>query len=359
MPSDRTWIHRPLTNVADVAPDPGFPLVRRATFPRTVAALHVSGGVLISRDDGVGLYSDDLSEQFWNHPLTNRAELVRWNDTVLFGPAGGEVLELGLGAGRVLRRAACAVDGGWVRATDGRRAVVAGPNEVVCIDLEDGTQLWRHEWPLPYIAYAEGHLYVRRGLSDDLACVDMGSGTCRWVFRADAADAADDQSHVIGDFGVLPDYVAVVTRDGRIFKVDVTSGQVMAAARPQPGGVPLVTRDSVFFTRWNGFTEYDHRRLEETSRAEYAAELRGAWKKSMPVAVHAVCVTTESLIWTTMAGVMFGVERRPAAGSRRCWAHELKGALMPTYQPPFVGGRYLYYEPKGVSEGLVCYAAAT
>jgi hypothetical protein len=43
--------------------------------------------------------------------------------------------------------------------------------------------------------------------------------------------------------------------------------------------------------------------------------------------------------------------------SRICWLDDLKG-LMPTYQQPFIGGGYLYYEPKRSAAGLVCHPRA-
>jgi hypothetical protein len=356
MVTDRTGVHRPLTNLADVTPGVGLPLSKIATIAGTAGALHTQFGVLVSQNESLALYGEDLASRHWLLPLPKRAELVRWDDNVLLGPVDGNLLEIDIRTGHVSRRLPCTIEG-WVRVSDGRVIVVAGANKIVCVSAADGRLAWEHDWLVPHLAYADGRLYLRRDLSDELTCVDIESGACLWAFRAspEGSGGKDDRSHVIFDFGVLPDYVVVVTRNGRVFQLEPLTGRPIAVGRPEVLGLPLVTRQSVFFKSPDGLMEYSHSTLQEISRLQYGAELRKIWKKPLP-AVNAYCVTREAVIWTTMAGVMFGVDRRQPNGSRTCWLDDLE-ALMPTYQPPFVGGSHLYYEPKRGRAGLVCYTS--
>jgi hypothetical protein len=232
------------------------------------------------------------------------------------------------------------------------------------VDRETWSVLWE------YPGIGKGASDRRRYLIDDeletvLRCVDARTGHVDWTFEvapeADRTAFRAGQKQLVPIRSGFPSVVAVGKRvivvldDSTVCSLDLETGRLLAKAKPPFPGIQLVTETSVFFLQAFGLSEFDHREMKEVERIEYRKEVESLYGKEHPYPC-AFWLTKESVIWTTMNGVLIGVSRKVGKDGRRTvWSDRPEKALMPIGEFPLAYGDYLYRAEKGDRLGLYCY----
>jgi len=330
-------------------------------------------GVVVSRRGVISLHQHDLSGELW------RVEHDGWSGTLIYdgrsiltGPSEhGEILEIDAERGKVTRRALLQL--GMIKGFS---------SETLCQGLSTDTAA-------PLIRSLEraslNLLWERSGfgsctsaeqkyLLDDerrtvLRCVDAKTGNVEWTFEVapDAGRAAfrDGQKQLVPIRAGFPSVVAVdkrvivVLEDSTVCSLELATGKLLARARPPFSGIHLVTETSVFFLQASGLSEFDHRTMKEVGRIEYGRDVEALYGKEHPYAC-AFWLTEESVIWTTLNGVLIGVSRKTdKSGKRVVWSDRPEKAVMPIGEFPLAYGDYLYRAEKGDRLGLYCYRSAS
>ncbi len=162
-------------------------------------------------------------------------------------------------------------NGSWIRATpacDGERLFVAGMRDVlVCLDIEDGAEIWRVDFverygtPLPAFGFASSplvvdeHVYVQAGQS--LVKLDAQTGASVWRTAIDSGSTMDSPfsspmfSEIAGQ-----DIILLQTRTA-LKGIEPLTGeelwsQEIQAFRGMNILTPTVYRDSVFTSAHSG-----------------------------------------------------------------------------------------------------------
>jgi hypothetical protein len=102
--------------------------------------------------------------------------------------------------------------------------------------------------------------------------------------------------------------------------------------------------------------------MREVSNVDLRKEMEPLFKGNQP-SINALLVSEDSIVWTTMYGMLMGLERTARSGEKRVgWVDSLQGSLMPLGVPPKAGAGYMYYaaisRKPGVKKGLVCYGSS-
>lgn len=349
-----------------VAPGPKLPLVAShsldgdAGFGKSApSVLPTEMGVLVSQRGRIALFTLDLGRELWRVEGEGWCDVgIRCGAKVIAGPFNGSIQEFEIVDGTAGRR--CPIDDETV--------ALVGTHEDWLLVRRPGVGLqsidWRGEvrWVRPpngvSEAISEGLLVQAEDLDRRLVCIDLASGAVRWSWIVPPGVSARTARVRFGGCVVVERQVLVRTLDDRLFVLDVATGQVVAeGTAPQPGAV-LVSETNSFFKQPFGLVEFDHREMREVGRAEYRSEVEPLYAGNAPT-VNAFCLTEESVVWTTMHGVLMGVSRRPGpAGKRVTWSYEVPGAIMPIAEPPVAWGDYLYFTKKSENPELLCFKSA-
>lgn len=336
-------------------------------------------GVLFVPPKTLALYSEDLAVQRWARVLPGTSSgLVPDGKTVLYGPYLDE-------SDGTCWLARVEVDSGDVLATwPVPRSVLVGATattlllngpvgkaqyEVICVDRVTGLEMWRRaSHPGLWAAPSDGDRYfVDTAFGAALVCLDVNDGRELWRFEPPTVRPGEAERAVLDrwnrissgfpSIAVVGDRVIVTTLDCVVHAVAVADGTLIQRAEPPLVGPYVVTDTSVFFARPFLLSEFDHREMRETNRTEYRAEVEPLYKGQKPT-LRGFWLTEKCVFWTTAHGALMGVNRRPDPdGARRTWVDELPGAVMGIADHPVSCGPYLYYAVVGGSPGLVCYRA--
>lgn len=352
----------PLERLSFLDGDGGFG--RTATY-----LLPLGQGVWVTRRGVVGLYAHDLSREVW------RLETEGWiatpvlsGDVILDGPdRNGDVLEVYVASGRVVRRGHIGrglLVGFTQRTLLYSVAKELGRSTFRCVDRATWEVLWERDGLGRGTSAGEKYL-IDDELNTVLGCVDAPTGRVKWTFEV--APEADRVAFRAGRRQLVPirsgfpsvvavgKRVIVVLDDSTVCSLDLETGKLLATAKPPFPGIQLVTETSVFFLQAFGLSEFDHRAMKEVERIEYRKEVEPLYGKQHPYPC-AFWLTKESVIWTTMNGVLIGVSRKVGKDGRRTvWSDRPEKALMPIGEFPLAYGDYLYRAEKGDRLGLYCY----
>lgn len=351
-PPSRSRTHRSLANtfIIETGSPPPF---RRVGHLDGVAAYTIATehGMVAATSAGVALHSHDLATVRWRMPLPKGPEMVSFEDTLCLGAIDRHILVVDTPSGKLVSRVPCE-GGGQVSAVTAYGALVSAREAVTLVDLDSGRQVWSWPCKYPFVACDDQAAYLRLGHSDEIACVDLVTGESRWLFRAEPEGKGDPtRSHIVDDYGVVADAVVVVTRAGRVYRLDKTTGRPIATGIPKASGIPLVTPNSVLFLRTDALLDF---RLSDMTDAE-PVDLTGAATLHKPFAGTAsYAVSEQAIIWTTTRGGVRAVSRRDPTVS---WRDDLSGVLFSVGQHPVVWNDYVYVEPVGGDVSLVAYRA--
>ena len=100
----------------------------------------------------------------------------------------------------------------------------------------------------------------------------------------------------------------------------------------------------------------------DREREDLKQALQFFYKGEQPT-INAILVTQDSLFWTSMQGVLMGIEREPVPGQKRkAWLDPLGNVAMPIGVSPTAYPEHMYYvvmstDPK-IPKGLICYRPA-
>jgi hypothetical protein len=234
-----------------------------------------------------------------------------------------------------------------------------------------GVEAWRWQYDgyCNVLCLSERYIVVEKGTK--IHALDASSGKDLWQFEAEQTGdrGLQDRSNVLTSG--LPSVVDMdgqlltIVGDGRVFKRDPSTGELIKQGQTPFRGPFQVTKESIFiFNKLVGeFTEYNHQLMQEVDRQDLKKEMQRLFRKELPT-INSLLVSEESIIWTTMSGKIMGTERRSQPGKERLvWSDYLGPVLMPLGIPPRIGAGYMYYsaislKPE-VKKGLVCYQASS
>lgn len=314
-------------------------------------------GLCVSRRGCVSLHGPELVPEVW------RIEHEGWcgigprdDESLVVGPIGHEVRKVSLATGATLEA---------VRIGDSLPGVAAVVAEGVIVRLDDwvfrsvtwdGATAWQRRIKGRVVAEHSGLLFFVEDQGRRASCVAIESGETVWSWapagavKAGARICTGFPGLVALDSGVL-----VRLWDGRMFLLGVSDGREIIAGHEREAGAFLVDSSSVFFKHPFGLVEFDYTQMREVRRIDYRIDVEPLYGGNAPT-VNAFCLTEESVIWTTMHGVLMGVSRRPGPdGKRVTWKYEVPGAIMPIAEPPVAWGDYLYFTKKGENPELLCF----
>jgi outer membrane protein assembly factor BamB len=187
--------------------------------------------------------------------------------------------------------------------------------------------------------------------------LDARSGTVLWSLDLRRETGREDAAIVAGFPSAVPvdKRVVIVLRFGEVWSVDLSTGRVLAKGRTPHPGIHLVTRNSVLFLSRFGLSEFDHRSMFEREWSEHAQDVAPLYGKETANPC-AFWLTTDSLIWTDLNGILVGISRKKdRVGNRTIWNDHHRGALVPIADFPLAYGDHLYFADKGENLGLHCY----
>jgi hypothetical protein len=209
-----------------------------------------------------------------------------------------------------------------------------------------------------------GLYLVTEDLARTLVCLDAQTGEVHWTFQVPddrppsgpmRADRAPFIVSGLPSVAVVGEEVLVLSTSptAPVRRLSLKTGELLAAARPPIWGVYVVTERSIFFKQAFALSEFDHREMREVDRLEYRAEVEPLYKGQDRM-VCGMCLTEESVVWTTMQGALMGVSRKRGPDGRRVTWTDHVGGLIPLGVPPVAFGDYLYYASRA-GDGLRCY----
>jgi hypothetical protein len=306
----RSWTHRSLANTSIVGSGAPPPFRRIGQLPGTPpAAIVTERGIVAGTKTEIGLHTHDLTSQLWRLPLPGIHELVVFDGKVFLGPVDGDILVIDVASGELLSR--IPYEGaGQVKSVTPYGVLIGSASGLALIDFDSGRKAWSRPCKFSDAACDDDAAFLRLGPHDEVACVDLKTGEERWLFRAEPEGVDPTQSHVVHDYGVVADAVVVVTRVGRIHKLDRRTGRSIATSMPQVSGMPLVTENSVFLFRPDALLELRVSDMTDT----ILTDLTTASKVHKPFSAAASYALSEhAIVWTTVSGAVRAISRRDPA----------------------------------------------
>jgi PQQ-like domain len=328
--------------------------------------LPFDNGVIVSRKGLLSAHSYDLDSQLWAQPVDEWPMPIDYEDRVFVGVQQGGVV----GFDKRTGEQECKIpipNEGFLQAVSQAGPIIRhrtkDQNLFEAFDWS-GRSLWRHG-SFGTVIPTPGICLIRENLGESLAALEESTGNLLWRFSAvktgdcGPGDISNEITGGLPSVVVLGDSVIVVVFDGRVFNLDRTSGEILSQGRTLVNGSFQVTPTSVVFAQPFCFSEFDHREMREVNRLEYSHEVKPLYGRQ-PHTLNAFCFSDESVVWTTMHGVLMGVSRESSPqGTRLTWMDKKIDALMPKATPPLIWGGYLYFrEMVATSEGssgLLCY----
>lgn len=341
-------------------------------LPDVPRAHLIADGVLVRRPGSLGFYSSGLQKTVWMHTIAGSSGAVPGPaETILIKPETSVVTQYEVRTGAIKRsvetRSAAILIG-----STGHNFLLMSLNDKMLIAFDwSGKEVWRWQYDeyCHVLCLSERYIVVERGTK--IHGLDAISGKDLWQFEAEQTGdrGPQDRSNVLtSGFPSVVDMegqLLTIVGDGRVFKRDPATGQLIKQGQTPFRGPYQVTKESIFiFNKLVGeFTEYNHQLMQEVDRQDLKKEMQRLFQKELPT-VNALLVSEESIIWTTMSGKIMGTERHSQPGKERIvWSDYLGPVLMPIAVPPKAGAGYMYYsaislKPE-VKKGLVCYKASS
>ena len=327
-------------------------------------------GVLISRNDSLGFHSHGLERELWSHPITGlngALELIDGpGETVLY-KLGTVVTQYEVQSG-VIRRSIDTRSQAFLVACSQHNFLLMSLDDTALLAFDwSGNEIWRSDYQGYCNILSTPDKYVVVEMSTKLRVMAADSGRVLWRFEADKTGdkgPQDHSNHLVPGFPsvvFLRGELMTIMGDGRIFKRDLMTGELLQQGQTPFRGPYQVSGESIFIlNKHQGqFAGYNHLSMEETKRED----LKEALKMFGDPLINALLVTDEALIWTTMEGTLMGLERQARPGEKRlAWLDPL-GTSMPIGVPPAASAGSMYYpamslNPK-VRIGLICYQSAS
>lgn len=340
-------------------------------LPDVPRAHLIAEGVLVRRPGSLGVHSPGLQKVLWMHTIPGASGAVPGPaETILIKPETSTITQYEVRTGAIRRsietRSAAILIG-----SNERSFLLNSLDEKMLVAFDWSSQeawRWQYDGYCNVLCLSDRYIVVEKGTK--IHALDASSGKNLWNFEADQTGdrGPQDRSNVLTTgFPSVVDMegqLLTIVGDGRVFKRDSATGELIKRGQTPFRGPYQVTKESILiFNKVAGeFTEYNHHLMQEVDRQDLKKEMQRLFQKESPT-TNALLVTEESIIWTTMAGTLMGTERHPQPGKERCvWSDHLGPVLMPIAVPPKAGAGYMYYsaislEPK-VKKGLVCYQGA-
>jgi hypothetical protein len=346
----RAETHRSFSNAFVVSGGMAPPFQRVGHLAGPMALAIATGhGVVASTPTHIGLHSYDLAEQLWRVPMPGVQRFVHFDDKVFVGPVQDCIVIIDVASGEVTARLPCT--DGEITAVTAHGALVSSNESLTMVDVASGRRSWSVPCEAPYVACDQTSAYLRVGLHDELACVDLSSGARLWQFKAESEGigrAARD-SQEVHDYGAVMDAVIVVTRSGRVYKLDRRTGRPEVVATTPIRGIPLLAESSLFLFGRDVLLEFQLADMKAGMQTDLTrARASGA--------VASYAVSEQAVVWTTMNGAVWAISRRDP---RVSWQDDLSPVVFSTAQPPIIWDDFLYVEPKGGDVALIAYRSAT
>ncbi len=356
-----------------------LPLTRKAWMQGSTeydvpAAQVLPQGVLVSHNDYIGLYGYDLKNPRWFHkPIGAKGALgiaIGPSGTLLHKPEGSILTQYKIATGEVVRSIETRTKADLVGSSDYNFLLHSIDGKTLTALDWSGVETWQWKYHLycDFLSTPESYVVVDTGTK--LHVLDAPSGKEVWQFEAEQTGdkGLRDRSNVLTPG--FPSLVAfdgqlmTIYGDGRIFKRHLSTGEVINTGQTPFRGAYQVSGESVFILNQSTceFAEYNHRLMKEVSRQGLRQEMQQLFQGRLPT-INALLVSEDSILWTTMYGMLMGLERHAKPGRRRIgWVDSLEGAVMPIGVPPKATAEYMYYSAisikSEVRKGLVCYQSS-
>jgi hypothetical protein len=335
------------------------------------AAKPFPAGVLISRNNYLGFYSHDLQHEIWSHETPGSQGalglVVGPEETILHKPESSVVTQYEIKTGVVKRSWDCHSAATLVGASNhGFLLMSVADRALLAFDWSaKNVWTWKHEKTCDILATQNAYVIVDG--ETKLHVLEAGSGRELWMFEAEKTGdkGPRDNSNVL-----TPAFPSVVELnkhlmlrygDGRVFKFELSTGELIKHGRTPVRGAYQVSRDTIFILDQiaGDFAEYNHLLMEEVRRENLHKEIAHMFKKEL-VMINALLVTEESIIWTTMYGTLMGLERYAKPGKKRVgWQDPLGNVPMSIGVPPKALGRYMYFSvmpfKRELKKGVFCW----
>lgn len=338
------------------------------------AAQPLEQNVLISRNDYIALYTPCLERLIWfQEPRGAKGALglvLGPSHTILHKPEGSLVTQYKPGTGEIQRSIETYSRADLVGSSDHGVLLNAFDERVLSAFQWSGKSVWewKYQGHCDVLPTPANYVVVENGTN--LYVLDSVSGKQLW--RCEAEKTGDkgpqDRSNVLTPG--FPSVVALDTElmtilgDGRVFKRDLRTGELIKKGETPFRGAYQVTKDSIFILNQSTceFTEYNHELMEEVNREDLKNEMRQLFG-GRPPRINALLVSEDSIFWTTMYGTLMGLERHAKrSGARVGWSDFLGEVVMPISVSPKASAGYMYYSAistkPNVRKGLVCYGSS-
>jgi hypothetical protein len=287
----------------------------------------------------------------------------------------GEIRRIDIQSGTTTMRGTIAQGSAIVGFTDKTLLVLVplgrAGGELNAIDRDTLAPLWKHTALSPQNASVGERYLVQANVETILRCLDAATGEVLWQVdfsESRFSGTSREPLRIVQGYPsvvVVGQRVLVVMNDTRIVVLATDSGEVLdvvcpgiAAPPRQKSPMHLITKTSIFYLHAFGMVEFDHQSMKAVSEVEFRADVEPHYAKAggspYPCAFW---VSSESVIWTNMSGLLIGVSRKLGRnGVRTVWADWMPGALVPVAQFPLAFKQYIYFAEYGEKRvGLRCY----
>jgi hypothetical protein len=293
-----------------------------------VPAAHVlRDGVLVSHNNYIGLYSHGLEHVRWFHePPGARGSLGLFlgsSNSILHKPEGSVLTQYKVDTGAFVRSIETQAKDGLVGASDHNFLLMSIEEQTLMAFDWSGKLAWRWKYDAfcDLVSTPESYVVVEKGTR--LHVLDAFSGKNLWKFEAELTGdkgLQDRSNRLVSGFPsvvALDDQLMIVLGDGRIFKLDLRTGEVIKTGHTPFRGPYQVGRQSVFILSQQScrFAEYNHVLMREVSNVDLRKEMEPLFKGNQP-SINALLVSEDSIVWTTMYGMLMGLERTASSGKK-------------------------------------------
>jgi outer membrane protein assembly factor BamB len=345
------------------------------------SALPFPTGVLISRNNYLGFFSHDLQQELWSYETPGAMGCLGLAagpaQTILHKPKTSVVTQYEIKSGKIKRLVETHAQADLVDSSEHGFLLQSTEEDTLLAFDWSGKNIWKWKYK-GYCAFLASpgqlstpHHYVVVETGTKLHVFDAVSGKDLWQFEGEKTGDKGPQDRSNFLTPAFPSVVAMdrqlmtTLNDGRIFKRDLSTGELIKAGQIPFHGAYQVSPQSLFVLNHSSgqFTEYDHVSMKEVKREDLTKQLQELFQGLAPH-INALLVMEESILWTTMYGTLMGVERHAGQGKKRVgWRDPLgKNVLMPIGVPPKAHVVYMYYSAvsmkPGAARGLVCYESA-
>ena len=342
------------------------------TGPEIPRVRPFESGVLIGRNNCLGFYTHGLEKELWSQNVPAQAGDLG----IVTGPADSilhklktVVTQYELQTGTIKRSIETHSEASLVGSSEHNILLMSIDDRVLVAFDWSGKETWKWKYQGYCNVLSTPETYVVVEMGTKLHGIDAISGKDLWQFEAEKTGDKGPQDHSSNLTPAFPSVVMlngqlmIIVGDGRVFKRDLTTGELIKTGQTPFRGPFQVSEESVFILNKFecAFTEFNHLLMEEVNREDLKKELEQLFEGRNPL-INALLVTEESLIWTTMEGTFMGLERQAKQGKRRLAWKDSLGVLMPIGVSPKASNGYMYYRAISlrveVRIGLVCYRSS-